>query len=84
MYKPCGVYRLKMGAMSYLEGNVRGEFNKAVALSTSCKMLVYSTKMLSMGETRSQIYERHQDKAILQLSFLDKTCVYIQVLVREL
>jgi hypothetical protein len=30
---------LKMGAaMSYLEGNVRGEFNKAVALSTVCKM----------------------------------------------
>ena len=30
--------RPKMGAVSYLEGNVRGEFNKAVALSTVCKM----------------------------------------------
>ena len=25
-------------AVSYLEGNVRGEYNKAVALSTVCKM----------------------------------------------
>ena len=27
-----------MGAVSYLEGNVRGEFNKALALLTVCKM----------------------------------------------
>ena len=32
--KLCNVQRQKMGAMSYLEGNVRCEFKKAFALST--------------------------------------------------
>ena len=30
--------RPEMRAVSCLEGNVRGEFNKTVALSTVCKM----------------------------------------------
>ena len=44
---------------------VRGEFNKAVALSTLCKNIVYNTTMLPRGKTRSQVYGRCSERNVV-------------------
>ena len=46
--------RLKTGDVSYLERNVRGEFNRAVALLTVCKMWSIAQQRFPGGKKRSR------------------------------
>ena len=71
------IWRLKAGAATYLEGNVRGELNnlKAVAQSTVCEMKSVAQQCLprekqevrSMGEC-SGVSETYSHSAVISMS----------------